>query len=251
MGERKSHTRLVRFPIARVVDHEFRFESIVQPSSTPSADCAYKVSMVRMVRRVGSIVAVLAAGLVAGCGGNNVTVAGKPADAPHEPSAGSVYRVPSGSMEPTLRVGARVVISSGTPQLGDIVVFNPPEGAELEICGPRGHMVTPGGPACAHPGPTRSTVKFIKRIVAGPGDTLYISEGHIYRNDKRESDPYIRPCGSQQPTCNFRVPIKIPSGHWFLIGDNRGESDDSRFWGPVPTDWITGIVRLNTPAGSR
>ena len=45
------------------------------------------------------------------------------------------------------------------------------------------------------------------------------------------------------------TPIKIPAGEWFMMGDNRGESDDSRFWGPVPTSWITGVVRLSTPAG--
>ena len=42
------------------------------------------------------------------------------------------------------------------------------------------------------------------------------------------------------PECNFPTPIKIPAGHWFMMGDNRGESDDSRFWGPVPTGWIIG-----------
>jgi signal peptidase I len=40
--------------------------------------------------------------------------------------------------------------------------------------------------------------------------------------------------------CNFLTPIKIPAGRWFMMGDNRGESDDSRFWGPVPTSWIIG-----------
>ena len=55
----------------------------------------------------------------------------------------------------------------------------------------------------------------------------------------RESDSYIKPCGGVQE-CNFTTPITIPAGHWFMMGDNRGESDDSRFWGPVPTSWIIG-----------
>ena len=55
----------------------------------------------------------------------------------------------------------------------------------------------------------------------------------------REKDSYIRACGAS-PECNFPTPIKIPAGHWFMMGDNRGESDDSRFWGPVPTGWIIG-----------
>ncbi len=74
---------------------------------------------------------------------------------------------------------------------------------------------------------------------------IYIKEGHVYRKAAgkstfvREKDSYIRECGSS-PECNFPTPIKIPAGHWFMMGDNRGESDDSRFWGPVPTGWIIG-----------
>jgi signal peptidase I len=154
------------------------------------------------------------------------------------------YRIPSGSMEPTLKVGQRVLVDRigmhfGGPHVGEIVVFHPPKNAEQEVCGPVPHMVTPGGAACAAPEPEASSVNFIKRIVAGPGDTLYIKEGHAYRNGKRESDSYINPClgGSE---CNFPTPIKIPAGHWFMMGDNRGESDDSRYWGPIPTGWIIG-----------
>jgi signal peptidase I len=154
------------------------------------------------------------------------------------------YRIPSGSMEPTLKVGQRVLVDRvgmhfGGPHVGEIVVFHPPKDAEQQICGPRPHMVTPGGAACDSPEPQEASVNFIKRIVAGPGDTLYIKEGHAYVNGKREQDSYIDPCegGSE---CNFPTPIKIPAGHWFMMGDNRGESDDSRFWGPVPTSWIIG-----------
>ncbi len=154
------------------------------------------------------------------------------------------YRIPSGSMEPTLKIGQRVLVNRvgmhfGGPHVGEIVVFHPPKDAEQQICGPAPHMVTPGGAACDSPEPQEASVNFIKRIVAGPGDTLYIKEGHAYVNGKREKDSYINPCegGSE---CNFPTPIKIPAGHWFMMGDNRGESDDSRFWGPVPTSWIIG-----------
>lgn len=154
------------------------------------------------------------------------------------------YRIPSGSMEPTLKVGQRVLVDRigmhfGGPKVGDIVVFHPPKDAEQQVCGPAPHMVTPGGAACDSPQPEESTTNFIKRIVAGPGDTIYIKEGHAYLNGKRESDSYIAPCGGGSE-CNFPTPIKIPAGHWFMMGDNRGESDDSRFWGPVPTGWIIG-----------
>ena len=154
------------------------------------------------------------------------------------------YRIPSGSMEPTLKVGQRVLVNRlgmhfGGPHVGEIVVFHPPKNAEQQVCGPAPHMVTPGAAACSAPEPEASSVNFIKRIVAGPGDTLFIKEGHAYRNGKRESDSYINPCGSGAE-CNFSPPIKIPAGHWFMMGDNRGESDDSRYWGPVPTSWIIG-----------
>ncbi len=158
-------------------------------------------------------------------------------------------------MEPTLSIGARVVVSTGTPKVGEIVIFHPPEGAVVEECGPTPHVVRVGGAACAVALPTPSTEKFIKRIVAGPGDEIYIREGHVYRKAvgassfAREADSYIKPCGTS-PECNFLTPIKIPAERWYMLGDNRGESDDSRYWGAVPTSWILGIVRVATPAGS-
>ncbi len=95
-----------------------------------------------------------------------------------------------------------------------------------------------------------SNVDFIKRIVAGPGDVIYIKEGHLYRNGVRENDPYIQPCGGASE-CNFPTPIKIPPGDWFMLGDNRGESDDSRFWGPVPSSWIVGVAFMRvSPFGT-
>lgn len=199
-------------------------------------------------------VVVIAAGLLAGCGGSKaVTVVLTTASSP-TPSPIVAYKVPSGSMEPTLSLGARVVVTAGQPKVGDIVVFYPPEGALQEECGPVPHTVKLSGAPCAEPLPQRSSVKLIKRIVAGPGDEIYVKEGHVYRrtagSDKfvREQDSFIRECGASAE-CNFLTPIKIPAGDWFMMGDNRGESDDSRFWGPVPTSWILGVVQLTTPAG--
>jgi signal peptidase I len=156
----------------------------------------------------------------------------------------TAYLVPSGSMEPTLKVGQRYLINRigmriNGPHVGEIVVFHPPKGAEQELCGPTPHVVTPRGASCSQPEPEEASVYFVKRIVAGPGDTIYISEGHVYRNGKREQDSYIDRCDGVSE-CNFPTPIKIPPGHWFMMGDNRGRSDDSRFWGPVPTAWIVG-----------
>ena len=156
------------------------------------------------------------------------------------------YRIPSGSMEPTLAVGQRVLVNRiGTdfskPHVGEIAVFHPPEGATEERCGSAAR-ITPGGSPCSQPVPKEASVNFIKRVVAGPGDTIKIIEGHVIRNGKRESDSYIKPCPGVAE-CNFPVAITVPAGQWFLIGDNRGESDDSRFWGPVPKSWIVGVVQ--------
>ncbi|MGH2833301.1 MAG: signal peptidase I [Solirubrobacteraceae bacterium] len=175
------------------------------------------------------------------------------------------YRIPSESMEPTLRVGQhiladRIGMTISGPHVGEIVVFHPPKGADQEnaesegetICATTGRAVNPGhGPACSKPVAHEASVNFIKRIVAGPSDEIYISEGHVYRKTAatskfvREHDPYINPCESKDPECNFPIPIKIPAGHWFMMGDNRGNSLDSRFWGPVPTSWIIGQAFLS------
>ena len=152
------------------------------------------------------------------------------------------YRIPSGSMEPTLAIGQRVLVDRigmhfGDPHVGEIVVFNPPLNATNEVCG----VPRTSGAACSEPEDRRSGTYFIKRIVGGPGDVISIVEGHVIRNGKREPDRYIRPCAGVSE-CNFPAAIKIPPGHWFMMGDNRGESDDSRFWGPVPTGWIVGAA---------
>jgi signal peptidase I len=159
------------------------------------------------------------------------------------------YRIPSGSMEPTLSVGQRVLVNRlgmdfGKPHVGEIAVFHPPVGAQETSgepkCGPSPHVVADGTSACSEPVPAKSSVNFIKRIVAGPGDVISIVEGHVVRNGVREKDTYIRPCAEREAKCNFPTPIRVPAGHWFMMGDNRGDSDDSRFWGPVPTSWIIG-----------
>jgi signal peptidase I len=152
------------------------------------------------------------------------------------------YQIPSESMEPTLDVGQRVLVGRflyhlGDPSIGDIVVFHPPAGADVGTkCG-KPH---PSDQACAVPTPERSDQNFIKRIVAGPGDTLAVRNGHpIVNGVIKKDEPYTLPCANGG-SCNLPKPITIPPDHYFMMGDNRGASDDSRYWGPVPRDWLIG-----------
>jgi signal peptidase I len=152
------------------------------------------------------------------------------------------YRIPSESMVPTLQIGQRVLVNRigmhfGGPDVGDVVVFHPPVGAEQgNQCG---GGEPPPGRVCLKASAREASVNFIKRVVAGPGDHLAIRNGRVVLNGKLQQEPFIRPCGGADG-CDFPREVTIPAGHWFMMGDNRGSSDDSRFWGPVPTSWIIG-----------
>jgi signal peptidase I len=153
------------------------------------------------------------------------------------------YRIPSPSMEPTLKPGQRVLVNRlekrfGSFGVGDIVVFHPPAGAEQNTssCAVR----AAAGAACAKAIARRSPATFIKRIVAGPGDRLRIVDGRVIRNGRRASEPFIRPCFGGDPGCDRSTEITIPRGHYFVMGDNRGQSFDSRYWGSIPRDSIIG-----------
>jgi signal peptidase I len=152
------------------------------------------------------------------------------------------YKIPSESMLPTLAVGQRVLVNRlgndfSSPHVGEIVVFHPPAGADgpAPVCGVR----VAGNQICPEPTSGEASVNFIKRVVAGPGDTISIQDGHVIRNGKLQKEPFIDPCGAGE-SCNYPTPITVPAGHWFMMGDNRGMSDDSRFWGPIPRKWIIG-----------
>jgi signal peptidase I len=84
----------------------------------------------------------------------------------------------------------------------------------------------------------RSNQTFVKRVVGLPGDTIAVHDGHVIRNGRATREPFTAACGASTE-CNLD-PITVPKGEYFLMGDNRGESNDSRYWGPVPRDWIIG-----------
>ena len=159
------------------------------------------------------------------------------------------FRIPSPSMVPTLKVGQRVLVNRlgphfGDPSRGDIVVFKPPKGADSQQCGIPTEP-TDGHP-CEKPTPDQSKNNFIKRVVALPGDWIKVQDNHVYLGKSRDGqfvqqkEPFIAKGTPCDELCNLRKPIQVPAGHFFMMGDNRGESDDSRDWGPVPKKWIIG-----------
>ncbi len=154
------------------------------------------------------------------------------------------YRIPSESMVPTLQKGQRVLVNRigerfGHPEVGDVVVFHPPVGAEGTNGAPKCGTEPPEGEVCNVHSAQKDKTNFIKRVVAGPGDRIAIQNGHVILNGKRQSEPFAEPCGTG-PDCNFPDEVTVPAGEYFMMGDNRGASDDSRFWGPVPEDWVIG-----------
>jgi signal peptidase I len=161
------------------------------------------------------------------------------------------YRIPSGSMIPTLSIGQRILVNrlDTHPGLGEIVVFHPPTGAVTGdgVCGNPDQGVGQNGvkhaQACDKDVPAESHQTFVKRVVGLPGDRLKIINGHVYRDGKRETGSYIQVCNTATgAACTFPQTIVVPAGDYYMMGDNRGDSLDSRYWGPVPQKWIIGVA---------
>src|SRR5688500_5711687 len=127
------------------------------------------------------------------------------------------FQIPSESMKPLLVQGERVLVNrlsytlGGDPSVGDVVVFHPPDGAD-DGGGTWGVELKPQQ-ACYQGTETQAEQNFIKRIVAGPGDELYIQNGHPVVNGEMPEEDFIRRCGSGS-SCNFKDPITIPPDHY-------------------------------------
>ena len=147
------------------------------------------------------------------------------------------YRIPSESMVPTLQVGQRVLVNRignhlGDPEVGEVVVFTPPVNADGCAVPPE-----PNGP-CSTPGTQKGSQAFIKRVVAKGGDKVRISNGSVYRNGVKEKNTAVQRCSGG--LCDLDREFTIPKDTYYMMGDNRGASSDSRVWGPVPRAWIVG-----------
>jgi signal peptidase I len=152
------------------------------------------------------------------------------------------FRIPSESMVPTLEVGQRVLVDRltknfGDYERGDVLVFKPPRGADngVNACG----VQKPPRAPCPRPTEEQSDTNFIKRVVGVGGDRLSVRAGRVYINGRPLDEPYAR-LDDSCPICNLPEDITIPEDHYFMMGDNRGASADSREWGPVPDDWVIG-----------
>ncbi len=161
------------------------------------------------------------------------------------------YRIPSASMLPTLHINQRILVDRigshfSSPHVGDIVVFHPPKNYADGCANPNQGENQSGQDAarpCGVPQSQPSSETFVKRVVGLPGDRISLVDGHVIRNGVREKDAYIVPCDGAT-SCSFPGTITIPRGDYYMLGDNRPDSEDSRFWGPVPKAWIIGEAFL-------
>jgi signal peptidase I len=135
------------------------------------------------------------------------------------------FWIPSGSMIPTLQIGDRVLVAKfwnwfQEPSRGSIYVFKYPVEPDRD---------------------------FIKRIIGLPGDIIDIQRGVVYVNGTQLEESYVRNMDNftlRQNDIFTTVPIKIPENMYLALGDNRRNSQDSRYWGFVPKDYLKGPAFL-------
>lgn len=158
------------------------------------------------------------------------------------------YKIPSESMLPTLKVGQRVIVErvghhlGATPSVGQVIVFHPGIGADdsgtVDQC-PDPHQGGDTDTPCITPADEHSDATYIKRVVGVPGDRIRLRRGRVIRNGRKTDEPFIARCGDGGG-CSFRNTVTVPPDTVYVLGDNRGGSDDSRYWGPVRVSWVIG-----------
>ncbi len=132
------------------------------------------------------------------------------------------YYIPSGSMEHTLEVKDLILVDKliyrlSAPNRGDIIVFRKPGDQ-------------PNDPA------------LIKRVVGVAGDTIDVKDGKLWRNGQQIDEPYLHE--PIEDVAIFHGPVLVKPGHLFMMGDNRNNSADSRFWGQLPLENVVGRAEM-------
>ena len=142
-----------------------------------------------------------------------------------------IFSIPSSSMVPTLGVNDRILVQKAffnwhDVHEGEIVVFNHPP---LDHC----------------PGPQSGDL--VKRVIALPGQTIYSSGNNIYVDGRLLPEPFLPkddPLGPPIPDASAQHPFRVPAGEFYMMGDNRAISCDSRYWGPIKGSSMVGKVVL-------
>ena len=157
------------------------------------------------------------------------------------------FSIPSGSMEPQLLIGDRVAVSRlaydlHDPRRGDVIVFREP-GAEVPDEPFLNQMFDDVLQTVGLRQPHET--ELIKRVIGLPGERLEARGGNVFVDGKRLVEPYLPP----RVTTERFGPVRVPKDHVFVLGDNRGNSADSRVIGPVPFGNIIGraIARVWPP----
>jgi signal peptidase I len=148
------------------------------------------------------------------------------------------FKIPTGSMEPNLLVGDHLIVNK--------MVHAPTiTGLERAILP---HRDIKRGDVLVFKFPQDPTRDFIKRVIGLPGDRLELRRKKIYINDQAIDEPYAHflvppsPDGPRRPD-DLREeygPVTVPSGQYFMMGDNRDDSQDSRYWGFMPETYVKG-----------
>jgi len=145
------------------------------------------------------------------------------------------FKIPSESMVDTLLVGDHLLVTkfaydikipfvdksivrTGDPKHGDIIVFEYPENRDMD---------------------------YIKRVIGVPGDTVELRDNALYLNGQKVDEPYKRLDKTPIPGDKTDFgPVAVPADSFFVMGDNRDHSQDSRYWGFVPREYIRGKALL-------